>query len=207
MPPPLGVLAIEVEPVVCPAQSCRLNARRAQCVEIRPSPANGELPCDGTDATCSSTAERERDHLPLGIGGLRADRSVRKRTTPRYPDVRPIRNRPVSRLQTREQTRGRASAPLRGRDQHIRCGLPQARARRRSSPARPCTRPDKPGTLALLASWSGPPRTSITESTEQHSGSLTSWGLAILRACGGWRRHGLARDHQACLTLSRSACA
>src|SRR5215213_11893825 len=106
---------------------------------------------------------------------------VRKRTTPRYPDVRPIRNRPVSRLQTREQTPGRASAPLQGRDQHIRCGPPQARARRRSSPARPCTRPDKPGTLALLASWSEPPRTSITESTEQHSGSLTSWGLAILR--------------------------
>src|SRR3954451_9517735 len=52
---------------------------------------------------------------------------VRKRTTPRYPDVRPIRNRPVSRLQTREQTRGRASAPLRGRDQHIRCDPPQAR--------------------------------------------------------------------------------
>src|SRR4051794_14622524 len=101
---------------------------------------------------------------------------VRKRTTPRYPDVRPIRNRPVSRLQTREQTRGRASAPLQGRDQHIRCGPPQARARRRSSPARPCTRPDKPGTLALLASWSEPPRTLITESTEQHSGSLTSWG-------------------------------
>ena len=31
----------------------------------------------------------------------------------------------VSRLQTRVQTRGRASAPLRGRDQHIRCGPPQ----------------------------------------------------------------------------------